>query len=377
MKIGLICPYNMNRGGAVQEIVHDMRVDLQGRGHDVKIITPQPRDISNMDTTHTIFLGGGADFRSPTKTVPTMSASVDTDTIDHVLEQEKFDVLHFHEPWVPVLSRQILTRSKSVNIATFHGSVPETLMSRTIVKVVTPYTLPILKYIHEFTAVSDAAAAYLRSLSDRPIHMIPNGIDLERYPWNDHKRQVNGKKTILYLGRLEARKGVKFLLRAYKLLEDKDPDVRLVIAGTGPDQEKLELLAEDLRIKHVKFKGFVTHEQKMKLLAEADLFVAPAIYGESFGLVLLEAMATGNLVVAGNNAGYTGVMDGLGQLSLVTPRDSEEFARRMHIMLTQPKVQQLMLEWSKSYVKQFAYPKIIDSYIDVYKKALKEQKAKS
>ena len=225
--------------------------------------------------------------------------------------------------------------------------------------------------------MSDAAAAYLRSLSDRPIHMIPNGIDLERYPWNDHKRQVNGKKTILYLGRLEARKGVKFLLRAYKLLEDKDPDVRLVIAGKGPDQEKLELLAEDLRIKHVKFKGFVTHEQKMKLLAEADLFVAPAIYGESFGLVLLEAMATGNLVVAGNNAGYTGVMDGLGQLSLVTPRDSEEFARRMHIMLTQPKVQQLMLDWSKSYVKQFAYPKIIDSYIDVYKKALKEQKAKS
>jgi phosphatidylinositol alpha-mannosyltransferase len=364
----------MNRGGAVQEIVHDMRIDLTGKGHDVRIITPQPRDISNMDTTNTIFLGGGTDFRSPTKTVPTMSASVDTDTIDHVLEQEQFDILHFHEPWVPVLSRQILTRSKSVNIATFHAAIPETLMSRTIIKVVTPYTVPILKYIHEFTAVSEPAATYLRSLTDRPIHMIPNGVDLTKYPWTDHKRSAKGKKTVLYLGRLEARKGVKFLLRAFKMLEDKDPDVHLIIAGKGPDQEKLELLAEDLKLKNVEFKGYVTHEEKMKLLASADLFAAPAIYGESFGLVLLEAMATGNLVVAGNNAGYTDVMDGIGQLTLITPRDSVEFARRMHVMLHEPKVQKVMLDWSKDYVKQFAYPKIIDTYVDLYKKAIKENK---
>ncbi|MDB5170145.1 MAG: hypothetical protein JWN82_541 [Candidatus Saccharibacteria bacterium] len=365
----------MNRGGAVQEIVHDMRVDLMGRGHEVRIITPQPRDISNMDTTHTIFLGGGADFRSPMKTVPTVSASVDPETIDQVLEHEKFDVLHFHEPWVPVLSRQILTRSKSVNIATFHAALPETLMSRSIIKVVTPYTVPILKYIHEFTAVSEPAATYLRSLTDRPIHMIPNGVDLERYPWTDHKRTPNDKKTILFVGRLENRKGVKFLLRAFALLQAEDPDVELVIAGKGPDQEKLELLAEDLKIKHVTFKGYVTHAQKMKLLAEADLFCSPALYGESFGLVLLEAMATGNLVVAGNNSGYDDVMDGIGQLSLVNPRDAGEFARRMHVMLTEPKLQKLWLDWSKPYVNQFAYPKIIDSYIDLYKKALKGQKS--
>jgi phosphatidylinositol alpha-mannosyltransferase len=364
----------MNRGGAVQEIVHDMRIDLTGKGHEVRIITPQPRDISNMDTTNTIFLGGGTDFRSPTKTVPTMSASVDTDTIDHVLEQEQFDILHFHEPWVPVLSRQILTRSKSVNIATFHAAIPETIMSRTIIKVVTPYTVPILKYIHEFTAVSEPAATYLRTLTDRPINMIPNGVDLSKYPWTDHKRSITGKKTILYLGRLEARKGVKFLLRAFKLLENKDPDVHLIIAGKGPDQEKLELLAEDLQLKNVEFKGYVTHDEKMKLLASADLFAAPAIYGESFGLVLLEAMATGNLVVAGNNAGYADVMDGLGQLSLINPRDPVEFARRMQVMLDEPKVQKVMLEWSKHYVKQYAYPKIIDTYVDLYKKAIKENK---
>lgn len=366
----------MNRGGAVQEIVHDMRVDLMGRGHDVRIITPQPRDISNMDTTHTIFLGGGADFRSPMKTVPTMSASVDTETIDQVLEHEKFDVLHFHEPWVPVLSRQILTRSKSVNIATFHAAIPETLMSRTIIKVVTPYTVPILKYIHEFTAVSDSAATYLRSLTDRPIHMIPNGIDLVRYPWTDrHRTSARGKKTLLFIGRLEARKGVKFLLRAFKLLEDKHPNVELIIAGKGPDQEKLELLAEDLGVKNVVFKGYVTDAEKMKLLATADLFCSPALYGESFGLVLLEAMATGNLLIAGNNSGYADVMQGIGQLSLVNPRDSAEFARRMDVLLYEPEVQNIWLDWSKDYVQQFAYPNIIDAYIKLYKKGMREHKA--
>lgn len=374
MKIGLVCPYNMNRGGAVQEIVRDMRVDLMGRGHEVRIVTPQPRDISNMDTTDTIFLGGGTDFRSPMKTVPTVSASVDTDTIDQVLESEQFDVLHFHEPWVPVLSRQILTRSKAVNIATFHAAIPETLMTRTIIKVVTPYTVPILKYIHEFTVVSDSAADYIKTLTDRPLNLIPNGIDLNRFQWTDHQPRKDGKKSILFIGRLEARKGVKFLLRAFKLLQAKYPEVELLIAGKGPDQEKLELLAEDLRLENVHFLGYVTDEQKMKLLAESDLFCSPALYGESFGLVLLEAMATGNLVVAGNNSGYEDVMEGIGQLSIINPRDDAEFARRMAVMLYEPKVQKVWRDWSKKYVKQFAYPNIIGQYEALYIKALKEHK---
>ena len=375
MKIGLICPYNMNRGGAVQEIVRDMRIDLMGRGHEIKIITPQPRDISNMDTTDTIFLGGGTDFKSPMKTIPTVSASVDTETIDQVLEKEAFDVLHFHEPWVPVLSRQILTRSKAVNIATFHAAIPETLMSRTIVKVVTPYTVPILKYIHEFTYVSEPAAAYVRTLTDRKLHYIPNGIDLTKFTWSDHTPRKNGKKTILYIGRLEARKGVKFLLRAFKQIEATHPKTELVIAGMGPDDEKLKLLAEDLGLKNVQFLGYISNEQRMKLLAEADLFCSPAIYGESFGLVLLEGMATGNLVVAGNNSGYESVMQGVGRLSLVNPRDAVEFGRRMALMLDEPEVQKIYRDWSKEYVKQFAYPEIIDQYEALYKKTLKEHKS--
>jgi phosphatidyl-myo-inositol alpha-mannosyltransferase len=373
MKIGLVCPYNVSSNGGVKEIVRDLRTGLKLRGHDVRILTPQPRDVSNVDMTDTIFLGNGADFKSPMKTTPTFSVSVDTDSIDHVLEQEQFDVLHFHEPWVPVLSRQILTRSKAVNIATFHAAIPETIMSRTIVRVVTPYTVPILKYLHEYTAVSESAASYIRSLTDDPVQIIPNGIDLQRYTWKD--RSPANTKTVLFVGRLEARKGVKWLLRAFKLLEMSDASVCLKIVGNGPDREKLELLAEDLDLKKVEFLGFVSEAEKMQLLQSCDLFVSPALYGESFGLVLLEAMASGALVVAGNNSGYEDVMADIGQLSIINPRDDAEFARRMSVMLNEAKVQKLWRDWAKKYVKEFNYPKIIDAYEKLYVDSLSKHRS--
>lgn len=372
MKIGLVCPYNVNRGGGVQEIVRDMYLGLTARGHEVKILTPQPRDTSNVDTTDTIFLGIAADVRSlVSKSLPTYSVSVDTDIIDHVLEQENFDILHFHEPWVPVVSRQILSRSKAINIATFHAAIPDTIMSRTLTRVVTPYTQSVLQYLHEYTAVSPAAAVYIRSLTDDPIQIIPNGIDLTRYQWLDHQTPTDKPKTILYIGRLERRKGVKYLLRAFKLLEDKNPGVKLVIAGSGPDREKLELLAEDLQIKNCEFLGYISEETKLKLLHEADLFCSPAIFGESFGIVLLEAMASGTIAVAGNNDGYSAVMDGIGQMSVINPRDDVEFARTLSLLLYEPKAQKIWLDWAKQYVKQFNYPKIIDMYEQLYKDALK------
>lgn len=366
MKIGLICPYNVTLGGGVLEIVRDLHKGLTARGHQVRILTPQPRDVGTIDTTDIIFLGNGTEFKSPLATTLQISASVDTDAIDAILEQEQFDVLHFHEPWVPVVSRQILSRSKAVNIATFHAAVPETLMNRTLKGVVRPYTLTILKYLHHYTAVSEPAAEYIRSLTDEPVQIIPNGIDLTRYRWTDHQPAADGSNTVLYIGRLERRKGAKFLIKAFKLLEMSDPSVRLIIAGNGPDREKLELLAEDLGIRNISFLGFVSEAQKMELLQQADLFVTPALYGESFGLVLLEAMASGTVAVAGNNVGYEALMEGIGQLSMVNPRDDAEFARRMSTMMHEDKLRKLWLTWAKQYVKQYAYPKIIDAYEQTY-----------
>jgi phosphatidyl-myo-inositol alpha-mannosyltransferase len=372
MKIGIVCPYNILKGGGVQEHVKALQAELQVRGYDAKIVTPLPRDFREVpNLPNVIFVGTSTDFHSPLHTSAQVSATADTDRIEEVLTAEQFDILHFHEPWTPVLSRQILQRSTSINIATFHAKIPETLMSRTVIRVVTPYMKSVLKYLHEFTAVSASAAEYVGSLTDEPITIIPNGIDLSVYRL-EKKPAVSADqpKTVLFIGRLERRKGVKYLLNAYRLLARDNPDVKLIIAGDGPDREKLMLLAEDLKLPNVTFLGYISDALKMQLLHEADVFCSPAVYGESFGIVLLEAMATGTAVVAGNNSGYTDVMQGIGALSIVNPHDEVEFARRLEVFLYEPTVVALWQKWATQYVKQFSYSNIVDRYEELYKEAL-------
>ena len=366
MKIGIVCPYNILKGGGVQEHVRALHAELLLRGYDAKIITPQPRDSETLEMPHVIFVGTSTDFRSPTHTSLQISTSVSGDKIAQVLGREQFDILHFHEPWVPDLSRQILTHSNAINIATFHAKIPETIMSRSIVKVVTPYMKSVLKYFHLYTAVSASAVEYARSLTDEPIAIVPNGIDLTSYRQTKKRSSSPELKCILYIGRLERRKGVKYLLQAYKILSAADPKVRLIIAGDGPDREKLELLAEDLQLPNVEFLGYISDKQKHELLATADLFCSPAVFGESFGIVLLEAMATGLVTVAGNNSGYRDLMSGLGAISIVDPHDHEEFARRLQLLLNEPKLRAIWQDWAADYVKQYSYKKIVDSYEQLY-----------
>jgi phosphatidylinositol alpha-mannosyltransferase len=374
MKIGLICPYNIAKGGGVQEIVRAMQKELAGRGHVAKILTPEPREMADSHrTSDIIFVGSAADFNSPLHTTSQLSGTSDTSGIEQMLEREQFDILHFHEPWVPMLSRQILSRSQSVNIATFHAKLPETIMSRTVVSMVTPYTKAVLRDLDELTAVSEAAAEYVCSLTDAPVTIIPNGIDLSMYKTSKVKTvSPDSIKTILFVGRLERRKGVKCLLEAYGLLTEKASDLQLLIAGDGPDRKKLEDQVREMELPNVKFLGYVSEAEKVQLLATADLFCAPALYGESFGIVLLEAMASGLVTVAGNNPGYASVMQELGSLSLVNPKDPEEFARRMDVLLHDDGLRHLWRKWAKEYIKQFSYTNIVDQYVEVYETAHKK-----
>jgi phosphatidylinositol alpha-mannosyltransferase len=373
MKIGLVCPYNIKKPGGVLEVVLALKAGLEERGHVVKIITPKPRNHAEEPGTDVIFAGVSTDFRTLTfkDTTSQVSSTADTEKIDAMLAEEQFDILHFHEPWQPLLSRQLLQRSQAVNIGTFHATVSDALMSRSILKAVAPYLNSVTKYLHVLTAVSDSGASYAAKMTDLPITIIPNGIDLDRY--KPFKVEKNPKeRMILYVGRLENRKGVKYLLQAYQLLEQENDDVRLVIAGDGPDREKLELLSEDLKLKKVDFLGFISDDLKLELLNKADLFCSPALFGESFGIVLLEAMATDTVAVAGDNSGYTGLMQDVGALSIVNPTDVSEFARRLHLLLNQPELRALWQKWAKEYVQQFNYPAVVDQYEELYLDAVKQ-----
>jgi phosphatidylinositol alpha-mannosyltransferase len=370
MKIGLVCPYDISKGGGVQECVRAIRSELSRRGHEALIITPQPKGTNTTQDDGILFIGTMADIKSPFATTAQVSVSVNTDDLDRMLKQQNFDILHFHEPWVPILSRQILTRSTSKNIATFHAKLPETLMARTIERVVTPYTKSIMKYLDGLTAVSTAAAEYATSLTDKPFAIIPNGIDLYCYKPQPKKRYSDEKRQILFIGRLEKRKGVKYLLKAMSILAAKHPGAELTVAGNGPDRAKLEAQARSLKNVKVKFLGYVDEPTKQQLFSEADVLCSPALYGESFGIVLLEAMASNLPVVAGDNPGYSSVMRGQGAASTVNPKDTEEFASKLEKFLYDDSLRAAWSTWASEDVKQYSYPKVVDQYERLYEHVL-------
>jgi phosphatidyl-myo-inositol alpha-mannosyltransferase len=368
MKVGLICPYNMFRGGGVQEVVLALRDGIIARGHQAYIITPQPTDYKGVAPEGYILIGGAVPIRVA-KTSAQISASVDINALEAMLKREKFDILHFHEPWNPMLSRQILLRSDAIHIGTFHAAMSERRTSRTVEKVITPYTKSILKYLDVMTAVSVTATNYVHTLTKRKVVIVPNGIDLHKYRFKLERESSGTAKTILYIGRLEKRKGLRYLLQSFLIINHIRPDFRLLIAGDGPEREKLESFVSELGIRNVSFLGYISEERKLQLLQEADIFCSPALYGESFGIVLLEAMASGCVAVAGNNSGYETVLNGRGQLSIVNPKDAPEFARRLILLATDPALRKAWCEWAQNEVKKYDYDKVIDQYVAVYEAA--------
>lgn len=372
MKIGLICPYNIFKNGGVQDCVRNLQKELNRRGHEVVIITPAPRKTDVTGHKAVIFIGGLIDAKYPFQTTAQISLSIESNRIRRVLEAEKFDILHFHEPWVPMMSPQILAASNAVNIATFHAKLPETRTTKVLERMIAPYARLVMKKIDGMTAVSDEAAIYVRGLTHKNVKIIPNCVDFEKYRYIK-KSKLGNKETIIYIGRLEKRKGVKHLLKAYELLVRKYPGIQLEIAGDGPERAKLENYANKKGLNGVRFLGFVSEKQKVRMYAKAAIFCSPALYGESFGIVLLEAMARGVVTVAGNNSGYHQVMKGAGQLSLTDPKDHHGFCLKLEKMLFDKKVRKTWISWSQKYIKNFDLAKIAGQYEDVYRGYLNEK----
>jgi phosphatidylinositol alpha-mannosyltransferase len=368
MKIGLVCPYDFFRHGAVQKLIIQLDAELTARGHDVRIVTPRPRNYDGPQPPRTIFVGRSAKWNTPIKTTLEVGMSFETSGLEEMLENENFDVIHVHEPEVPILGAQIAARASCPIIATFHATFPETTMGRTIELFRIPYSRSIFRNIAAMTAVSDSAARFVKDWSGQEVKIIPNYIDLHFY--GQAKKTIRDKDTILYIGRLEKRKGVKYLLKSFKELAERDDKVKLIIAGDGSEREKLEEWVQDYEVPRVTFLGAITEEQKIELLGNASVFCSPAIYGESFGVVLLEAMAAGVPTVAGDNPGYACVMKDRGLLSLVNPKDTADFSRRLELFLRDESIRSTWLEWANEYVEQFDSKKVIDQYELVYKEVM-------
>lgn len=360
----------MLRSGGVQFHVDRQAEELRKRGYDVFLITPRPRHYKDEPPAGTIFVGNSAKLNVPISTSLELGMNLKRDTIDDMLLRYNFDLLHIHEPEVPILGAQIIAKATCPIVATFHAVIPDTPTARTLEAIRTARAKTIFSRINAVTAVSDVAADFIRKNTDNEVAIIPNALDLSGYKKQASKRN---NSRIVYVGRLEKRKGVPYLLQAFYELQVSMPNAKLDIVGDGPAREKLEEYVAEHDVKNVTFWGFVSEAKKRELMLRADLFCSPAIYGESFGIVLIEAMAMGIVTVAGDNPGYASVMKGTGMNSLVNPRDIPTFARRMQLMLQDEPMRQLWRDWAAEYVKQFDMKKVVDSYEKIYKRLTRKK----
>ena len=375
MKIGLVCPYDFFRHGAVQKLVKLLDEELTSRGHDIKIITPRPAGYKGDAPPRTIFIGRSTKWNTPLSTTLEIGANFDTKELEEMLAKEHFDIINVHEPEVPVIGAQVATHANCPIVATFHATVPDNAIGKTVEMFRIPFSRSLFRKIAVMTAVSDSAAKFVSEWSGQDITIVPNYIDIQQYKKSPRvKRDIS---TILYLGRLEKRKGVKYLIKAFWELAQRDDKVKLLIAGDGSERMRLQNYVNDNDIPRVEFVGAVSEDEKIRLMKQATVYCSPAIYGESFGVVLLEAMASSTPVVAGDNAGYACVMKGTGLLSLVNPKDSSEFSRRLEILLYDKAIRKVWMEWADTYVEQFDSNIVIDQYEAIYKNVVTKSTRKS
>lgn len=362
MKIGLVSPYIYPLPGGVTQHVRYLYENLRLRGHDVRILTSShgPQRSSEGDVIRV-----GMGFSVPS------NGSVGTVTfsprfpgqVREVLEQERFDLLHFHEPFVPFLSLVVLRESQSVNVATFHAYAGFSPSYEFGSRVLGGYA----RKLHGRIAVSAAARHFIDRYFPGDYKVIPNGVDVERYRravpvarWQD------GVRNVLFVGRLEPRKGIIELLKAYRILRKTGCDCRLLIVGSGPLEREARRYVATRRLGGVEFLGRVSDDEKAQLFKTADVYVAPATGRESFGIVLLEAMAAGTAIVASDIHGYKGVVRRGEEALLVPPRDRKALAAALARVLADRELRTALGAAGERRAQDFSWERVTAKVDDYY-----------
>ena len=354
MKIGLVCPYIYPESGGVAQHVRFLYENLRLRGHDVRIITAShgPQRASEGD-----ILRIGVGFSMPTNgSVGTLTFSPRYIVqVRQLLERERFDLLHFHEPFVPFLSLFLLRESRSVNVATFHAYAGFSPSYELGSRMMGGYAARLDGRI----AVSAAARHFIDRFFPGDYKVIPNGVDVPRFAsavpisrWQD------GTPNVLFVGRHEPRKGLLDLLKAHRILRKTGHGNRLLIVGSGPQEREARRYVATRGLQAVEFLGRVSDAEKAQLFRTVDVFAAPATGRESFGIVLLEAMAAGAPIVASDIHGYKGVVRRGREGLLVPPHEPKELAAAIARLLADPALRAEMSAAGRLRAEEFSWPRV-------------------
>ncbi len=373
MKIALVSPYDFAYPGGVANHISSLERQLTKMGHEVKIIAPASKG----------YTGFGDKFIPIGKPRPipgsgsicrvTISLRL-APTIKAVLKRENFDIIHLHEPFMPMLCTAILRFSHTANVGTFHAyhGSPGYNFGWPISKIMLKRRL---RKLNGRIAVSKPAMEFASKYVPGVYNIIPNGVELEHF--NPRVPPIDefcdGKLNILFTGRLEKRKGVNYLLEAYQLVKQEIPKSRLIIVGPGTRlRKKYEKQVKRNKTEDVVFVGYVPYNELPRYYKTADVFCAPATGHESFGIILLEAMAVGKPIVASNIEGYASLVTSGVEGLLVPPRDKEKLAEALIALLNDKSLRRRM--GAKGIIKsqEYSWDRIGQRVFNYYVKVLSE-----
>lgn len=348
MRIGIVCPYSFDVPGGVQLHIRDLAEYLLRRGHVVSVLAPA--DEGTVLPEYVVSAGGAVPVRFNGSVARLSFGPITANRVDAWLEDWDFDVLHLHEPAAPSLSLLALWAAEMPVVATFHSAQTRVGAMRAA----QPLLQPGLDKISARIAVSAAAHRTMASGFGGTTLVIPNGVYVDRFTPPADLTATDGRPPqIVFLGRFEEpRKGLPVLLAALPLVLAQVPDAELLVAGPG-DVEAVASGLSGQVAESVRFLGMVSEEDKITLLARANAYVAPNTGGESFGIILVEAMSAGAPVVASDLDAFSAVI-GDSEAGVVFPNgDHRALAAAVVRLLEDPAKQDRLRRAGQARARRF------------------------
>lgn len=378
MRVGLVTPYSWMIPGGVNQHVEHLAHELERRGHEAWILAPagvvapswRPPNGRRLSAAAERFvpLGTACAVRSNgSRAYVTLSPRVLL-RVERALRRQRFDLVHVHEPFVPLVSAAAVVLASSPVVATFHAALDSAPLYHVL-----PATLrELAARIDVRIAVSDLAWAYPARLLPGDYRIIPNGVSMDEYTASAGRTRVPGR--ICFVGRAEPRKGLGVLVRAFTSVRRRHPQATLHVVGATHRQmmEQLHVgSGQTLDLAGVEVYGWVTDEEKAEQLAQAQIVCVPSLTSESFGIVLAEAMAAGAPVVASDLPGYRSVLRDGAAGRLVPPNDVPRLAACLDELLRDPEERERLATAGRVVARELSWPHVADQILAVYDEALR------
>ncbi|MDT0327309.1 glycosyltransferase family 4 protein [Nocardiopsis sp. DSM 44743] len=366
MRIGLVCPYSWDVPGGVQQHVGDLADALIARGHEVSILAPVgDRPVELPD--HLVPAGRPVPVPYNGSVARLSFGPRTAARVRKWITRGDFDVVHIHEPAAPSVSLLACWVAEGPLVGTFHTANP-----RSRAMAAGSHALrSALEKIHARIAVSEAARRTLVEHMGGDAVLIPNGVAVRRFADAPPLPGFPGEGgSIGFLGRLdEPRKGLAVLLKAFALLAPRRPGLRLLVAGPGDPGPALAAVPDRLRDRVV-LTGRLDDADKIRAYHSTDLFCAPNLGGESFGIVLTEAMAAGAAILASDIPAFEAVLDGGAAGETFAVGDADDLARRADALLDDPARRDALSRAARLAVRAYDWDTVAADIVHVYETVL-------